>query len=243
MTSTSAPPDWRDADSGGARVRLAAWLVTEAGEGNSFTPDDLHKAFPDSTDILRRLRDLRSQGWKIALDRTAAGGALYRLEGVGEPVWDPAHRRARLAVSTVLRGEVMKRDDFRCSHCGIAAGEGYFDGPDGPAVLEVAHIQPLSQGGTSGPENLVALCSRCHAALTRGVSSVAPEDVSRSIRELSPQERTVLLAWMARDERSPSPVERAWSLYRHLAPQERKAVLRELADAVEEAAGGADPVQ
>lgn len=243
MGAVSAPPDWRDTRSGGARVRLAAWLVTEVGEGNSFTLEDLHEAFPDSAAISRRLRDLRSQGWDITSDHAPAGGVVYRLTAIGEPVWEPARGAVRRALSPTRRGEVMTRDAFRCAHCGIAANEGYFDGPDSRAVLEVTHIQPISQGGTSDSENLITLCSRCHEALTNGVSTVASEAVSGFIGALSPAERTVLLAWMARDERSPSSLERAWSMYRHLAPQQRRTVLRELADAVEKTAGGEEPAQ
>ncbi|NED80912.1 hypothetical protein G3I76_12555, partial [Streptomyces sp. SID11233] len=49
----------------GGRVRVALWLVSVVGEGNPFTKTELRTAFPDESQIDRRLRDLRDWGWVI----------------------------------------------------------------------------------------------------------------------------------------------------------------------------------
>lgn len=49
-----------------------------------------------------------------------------------------------------LRALILKRDGYRCRQCG-AGGR-----------LEIDHIVPLAQGGSSAPANLRALCPTCH---------------------------------------------------------------------------------
>lgn len=46
---------------------------------------------------------------------------------------------------------VYRRDNYRCALC---------DSTDG---LQIHHAVPRGQGGTSYPQNLIALCWRCHA--------------------------------------------------------------------------------
>ncbi|MFJ8589310.1 HNH endonuclease [Streptomyces sp. NPDC093595] len=231
-----AVPDWRDPDTGGLMVRVAAWLAAEVGEGGTFTREQLHAAFPESVYVERRMRDLREHGWEIQVHR--GPDTVMRLLKRGEPIWDPTRRpavRRRAAISADLRREVFKRDAFLCASCGISAGEAYAEDPHTIAALSVGHIVPLAKGGTADIGNLVTLCARCHDA-GQGTHAVDPEAVSREIRGLSAQQQTVLLAWMARGSRSLGPLERAWSLFKHLAPSQREELQRELAEAVEAAA-------
>lgn len=69
-----------------------------------------------------------------------------------------------MAVSKRTRFEVLRRDEFRCQYCGLAAtdtGEG----------LTIDHVVPVALGGSDGPENLVAACRDCNA----GKTSIQPD--------------------------------------------------------------------
>ncbi|MET9297445.1 hypothetical protein [Streptomyces sp. NPDC003077] len=87
-------PDWTDQKMG-TMVRAALWLVSEVGEGNVFTREQLRAAFPDVAQIDRRVRDLRELGWQIATNRDDALLRPHesRFVRTGEPVWEPGVRR------------------------------------------------------------------------------------------------------------------------------------------------------
>ena len=51
----------------------------------------------------------------------------------------------------VLRQQVLRRDDWRCQSCGTMSN------------LEVHHKQFRSQSGDDSEENLITLCTTCHA--------------------------------------------------------------------------------
>jgi hypothetical protein len=57
-----------------------------------------------------------------------------------------------------IRREVLARDGHRCQ--GPGCGRTRF--------LEIHHIVPRSRGGTHHPDNLITLCSSCHAQVHRG---------------------------------------------------------------------------
>lgn len=69
----------------------------------------------------------------------------------------------RIPVSKKLRFEVFKRDSFTCQYCGQKA-------PD--VVLEVDHIEPLSEGGETDILNLITACKSCN----RGKSNIRLTD-------------------------------------------------------------------
>lgn len=58
-----------------------------------------------------------------------------------------------------LRDQIMRRDKYLCQPC-MSKGQGT------PAT-EVHHIKPKAQGGTDNPENLIAICRKCHDEETR----------------------------------------------------------------------------
>jgi 5-methylcytosine-specific restriction endonuclease McrA len=66
-------------------------------------------------------------------------------------------KRARLRVDpklyAQLRNEVLRRDGWRCQSCGTMS------------KLEVHHREFRAHSGDDSDENLITLCSRCHAAL------------------------------------------------------------------------------
>jgi len=65
------------------------------------------------------------------------------------------HRRIGTRRAALLRALVLERDGYRCRECGKAGR------------LEADHVQPLDKGGADDPDNMQALCVRCHIEKTR----------------------------------------------------------------------------
>jgi 5-methylcytosine-specific restriction endonuclease McrA len=55
-----------------------------------------------------------------------------------------------------LRQEVLRRDGWRCQSCGTMSH------------LEVHHKELRSQCGDDREQNLITLCTACHASVHRG---------------------------------------------------------------------------
>jgi len=63
------------------------------------------------------------------------------------------HLRLDAASYEKLRQQVLRRDGWRCQTCGAMSN------------LEVHHQQFRSRSGADSKDNLIALCSVCHARL------------------------------------------------------------------------------
>ena len=84
----------------------------------------------------------------------------------------------RKPLSKRLRFEVFKRDLFACQYCGQKP----------PAVvLEVDHIVPVVEGGSSDEHNLITACFDCNRGKAAGNLVASPIDVGG--RRLLLQER------------------------------------------------------
>ena len=59
----------------------------------------------------------------------------------------------RKSITQETREQVLTRSGHRCAMCGRASN------------LEISHLVPLSEGGDSSVDNLLALCRSCHFAL------------------------------------------------------------------------------
>ena len=57
-------------------------------------------------------------------------------------------------MTSAMRYEILKRDNYRCQICGSTAQDG--------VKLHIDHIIPVSKGGKTVPENLRVLCDRCN---------------------------------------------------------------------------------
>ena len=68
---------------------------------------------------------------------------------------DPARIRLDPASYEILKQQVLRRDSWRCQSCGTMAN------------LEVHHKQFRSHSGDDSEENLITLCTRCHARTHR----------------------------------------------------------------------------
>ena len=68
-------------------------------------------------------------------------------------------KRARLRLDPGeydnLRNQVLRRDGWRCQSCGTMSN------------LEVHHKEFRSQSGDDSEQNLITLCSACHATVHR----------------------------------------------------------------------------
>jgi ATP-dependent DNA helicase RecQ len=61
--------------------------------------------------------------------------------------------RLDLELYEQLRNQVLRRDGWRCQSCGTRSN------------LEVHHKEFRSQSGDDSGENLITLCSACHASV------------------------------------------------------------------------------
>lgn len=78
------------------------------------------------------------------------------------------------SVPNATRRTVYRRDGWRCALC------------DDPRHLQIHHVIPRSEGGSDFPENLITLCSKCHA-LAHGTklfeTDLQQEDVEQACVE------------------------------------------------------------
>ena len=92
------------------------------------------------------------------------------------PLTPPDKRRP---IRKSVRFEVFKRDGFTCQYCGRTP-------PD--VVLELDHIQPVSQGGPDTEDNLVAACFDCNRGKAARDLSVAPMSLSERAERVAEAE-------------------------------------------------------
>jgi 5-methylcytosine-specific restriction endonuclease McrA len=64
-----------------------------------------------------------------------------------------------------LRQRVLRRDGFRCQSCGTMSN------------LQIHHKQFRSQSGDDSEDNLITLCSACHASTHAQMPGIFYHDV------------------------------------------------------------------
>lgn len=216
-------PDWRTY-AGGSMKKAALWLAAEVGEGGTFTKDDLRIAFPRVSQIDRRARDLRDDGWVIHTNREDASlsAGEQRLVTVGGRVWETTYRRKTNAVTSKERQAIFARDDYCCCLCGISGGEPYPDSPLRKAKLTLG--RPTRVGEQDQDRSavfLATLCDRCH----RGEPEPSdPVLVQEQIAALDRAGRDRLARWARTGRRSLTAEEAAWAAYRRLPPEARDEI-------------------
>jgi len=89
--------------------------------------------------------------WKSGMTAEA-----IERETRGLPMDNPERRKTNRGISLSLRYDVLKRDRFRCVHCGSSPA------PVSGVVLHVDHIVPWVKGGETVFDNLQTLCSDCN---------------------------------------------------------------------------------
>lgn len=208
--------DWRTFPGGGTK-RAALWLIIEVGEGETFTKSQLRAAFPGESQIDRRVRDLRDEGWVIHTNRDDVSLRVdeQRLVSVGGRVWEKGYQTRRPRIVTAReRQAVFASDNYACSVCGILGGEPYPEDPLSRAKLTLASLTEHN-----GVSRLATVCERCH----RGRAELPDlEGVRRGLGELSPQQRGKLVEWVQQGRRNSSLEERIWADYRRLPGEARE---------------------
>jgi 5-methylcytosine-specific restriction endonuclease McrA len=66
-----------------------------------------------------------------------------------------------------LRQQVLRRDGWRCQSCGTMAN------------LEIHHKEFRSHSGHDSEENLITLCTQCHAGVHHNLKSPVPRRIRR----------------------------------------------------------------
>jgi hypothetical protein len=226
-----ALPAWNDPDyKAGTMVRTALWLLSEVGEGNTFTKEQHRSAFPGIAQADRRMRDLRAFDWVIhtSVEDVTLKQEEQRFVSAGLPVWEPEARvsAASKAITAKQRQETFAADGFQCTVCGVAGGEAYPDAPHESAVLSVTRRHAHPGGGAD--QLLVTECKRCRAGAS-AAAAVTVERLAADIKDLEPGDRSRLARWVERGRRGPTPLDRAWTAYRRLSAEERAEIAERIA--------------
>lgn len=206
-------------------VRCALWLVAEVGVGEVFTKTELRNAFPETSQIDRRMRDLRDRGWKIATNRDdpTLTSSEHRFVAIGAEVWKPGQSKARTPATSITatqRREIFESDQYLCRVCGIAAGEVYEGGVE-TAQLDIARREVIKSGSETATE-MITECRRCRIGSPSGQANLA--GILGRLGQMSQIERDHFSQWMTMDRRDFSMMERLWGEYRTLPAESRKAV-------------------
>lgn len=224
-----AHPSWEDASLGSMK-RVALWLATEVGEGGIFTYTSLREVFPSTTQIDRRVRDLRERGWRIDTARHdgTLGSDERRLVSVGEPVWESGKGPGKKAggLNGARRREVLMKDGNICRSCGITPGEEYAESYE-TAQLDIAR-RPVRHADGSVSTELITECRRCRMGAPQ-----AETDEARTIAAiggLGSMERKLLASWVKADQREFGKVELLWAAYRTM-PEGSRALFRDSLEA------------
>jgi 5-methylcytosine-specific restriction endonuclease McrA len=232
---------WRN-PAHGAKKRVAHYLHSVVGEGNSFDVDSLRDAIrkPDGSgvdEVDRRMRELREVGWRIRnyKDMTALAPNQLHLEKVGDHIWEPGYRTARrTTLSARDRRAVYERDGHRCAVCAIDFGTEY------PHLLEagqhvkarptIGHWVPRERGGTDDLSNLRPECHLCNEQ-SRNLTGtpVDPKLVRRKILELKKDDKRRLASWLDMGRRTFSDLDIVWAELNQLPSSEKDLIHEQLA--------------
>lgn len=160
-------------------VSVAIWLKDKVGLGEVFTKQDLREAFPNISQVDRRMRDLREFRWVI--DTNKEDGALLphelRLVFIGDAVWAPGAKRKTGGITPKVRRALMVDADFACRACGVRAGTPFPDEPRVTATLGISTVKALNE--PAGEVTRVVLCQKC-AGLSKDLT-----DLQRAERKLA----------------------------------------------------------
>ncbi|MBB3662606.1 hypothetical protein FB384_001510 [Prauserella sediminis] len=219
-------PAWDDPElKAGTMVRGALWLLQVVGEGNTFTKNQLRDAFPGVSQVDRRIRDLRDYGWVVysSVEDASLLAEDQRFVRAGAAVWDPKERRKAKqgTVSSRDRQATLARDGYMCTLCGIAGGEEYPDDAVMTAVLAVSRRTVLGADGHA-TNALVTECKRCKAGRDDEPANVT--DAIAAAKRLGDSDRRRLTRWVERGRRGSTELDRAWTAYLRVPPEQRSEV-------------------
>lgn len=105
-------------------------------------------------------------------------------------------KTTRTAIGKKLRFTIFSRDNYTCRYCGRQSDA---------VVLHVDHVQPVCDGGTNDPENLITSCADCNLGKGgRSPSQAAPTEADRLrlAQERNEQAAAFVAAKVAVEERA-----------------------------------------
>lgn len=132
--------------------------------GNQISGEELRYLAGNKTEWARRVRELRTEeGWPITTNNTGRPDlevGMYVLEADRQ---SPTHDRR---IPDPVKGEVLRRDSYRCTTCGW---NHELWNPSDPRHLELHHVKPHAEKGANVATNLTTLCTICHDEVHRKV--------------------------------------------------------------------------
>lgn len=128
-----------------------------------FIPEDEVKT------ILAEFREqdltLAEMAEECGVDRKTITNQLRRFglqgglrSGSRTPQWKGGHTKYRGPGWLTIRQEILERDGYKCTVCGMTQEEARANGHG----LSVHHIVPFEQTQDNSPENLITLCQKHH---------------------------------------------------------------------------------
>ena len=156
---------------GGSRGRILRYMQQSVGQ--VLTSEELAYV-GKARQYGRRVRELRTEdGYAIATRFTGRPDLRmgeYVLES-NERIAQPHDRR----IPYDVQKKVYAKADNKCELCGWSRA---LWTREDPRILELHHIKEHVKGGKNTPDNLAALCSRCHDGVHAGRVSL-PDDFRR----------------------------------------------------------------
>jgi hypothetical protein len=146
----------------------------------------------DAKNLSRRVRALRERGWNIL---SKSDRPDLRPDEYVFPGGQSQGPNRRKILSSRVKAEILRRDNYICQSCGLAAGD---TDPDSGrlVVLQVHHIDDtLTGAGLNAPENLRTRCRTCNEGARhfdapppeflkiKGLLRAANENVRRQVYE------------------------------------------------------------
>lgn len=139
------------------RDKILEYLKRNVGQ--AVMGEELRYVANNKTEWARRVRELRTEfGWPVVTKNTGRpdlGVGAYVLE---QDRQSPAHDRS---IPDSVRGEVLKRDGYKCQNPKCGWHHGLWNTSD-PRHLELHHVKHHVDGGENTAANLRTLCTVCH---------------------------------------------------------------------------------
>jgi len=143
-----------------AREKILEFFL--ANLGKPITGEELRYVADNKTEWARRVRELRTEhGWPIATKNTGRPDLSVGYYILQSDRQSPEHDRK---IPDFIRGEVLRRDLYKCTQCGWSHSD---HNPSDPRHLELHHLRFHCKGGENIKENLSTLCTVCHDKLHR----------------------------------------------------------------------------
>lgn len=140
-----------------ASVRDKILKYLRENVGKEVTNEELRYVGGNRTEWARRVRELRTElGWPIATKTTGLPELSIGVYVLQADRQSPVHDRG---IPDDVRGEVLRRDGFKCQECDWSYNEW---NPSDPRYLEMHHIKHHVEGGANVEGNLKTLCNVCH---------------------------------------------------------------------------------